>query len=1569
MVCLAFAARPAPTRAELPERLGRQFTYVLAMSPTGTGEAKLYFAARDKANGYALHVTKGKLALVKLAAGKAHTLAPPRPWPWPKQCKIVVQRRLGRIAVAVDGLVAVVAEDNTYGGPNAAAVVKGEGVAASLKSVQPIGKIVFDDDFMTASATGVWQPIRGHWEICAIRVHSRSANPFALFARFKSTAAFRDLYEGRTRRFAGLGVRVRYLPIGLRVEEVYPATPAARADIRLGDLIHTIDARPVASLSRREVIALLCGTVAPDSAARDSGENGDTRPPSVPTQPRAAVLQDRGTCKIGLSCGRNGQWIDRTVEVRPEPIDLDRIDEDVVLPPAKLESEAIAVCGQPFWSDYVFEVSAKSSGRGAMGTVFGWKDRQNHWRIEWTGTEPAAPAPSNAVRLVHVLNGQHRVVAEKRAGFANETYYRLRTTTRHKRIRFDIDGCNVIDYALPDQQAILWGKAGVYARDSNGVYFDDVRARCVEEAGPAPLPRPPTVVFESDAMMRKWAGNPAWEWVACAGGQFWHKFPFLGDVRVELPSLPAKPVQVVLAGDERRAQAGYALACDTAAGTLALSRSGKTVASAKLPPGKGRLVLERKGSTVSARVGDKTPLTFTDPAPLTGSQVGVLGLPGHPAQNVRVSSASVFDDFFREAPVYWDVLSGVWGTMNRWVCEPSWSWFGGRHRAMAAIRHKGVFAGDIAVDVFCGPMMVAYWHGLHERPGDMCVTMCSQSGRLFDGYTLVFGADENRCTRLYRNGQVVAETKDRHFLFPTGYSSDEFDMHRDWFHLSLRKRGPKVQARVYEELALEFEDPEPLERGRVLIWTCHNGILVTRGRISSTRPEPIQFTPNPLAHFDDAVLSNAVDDEVRTHVKKSGGAYELANTVCGGAFGVSLKPRQVDLCKRPVLSFSLKPVHGAAKVDLYFEHEGVRHRVLLTGPSNAPGCITLGAFEKLSAEDRSGWRHMAFGLLEHVRARYPGRKRYLIERPRLANYSNDEYLLAGLSGNSQGTSYALREVVWQPASKPAPIRVRGVELPFEDKGNQSRVTFRLDRPWATFNPAGLEARVTVAGKPDQRYAVAHAATRHDPSLHEVVLDLEAAGVSFAAGQQVTFSLARSGRPPDHEAKWTYDPAKDQVPPSVRVFGPKRKRGKVADFETGLDGCFPVGMINFMAHADAGGRLSRDASTRSEGRFSLRVENKKIGVDFGVGCLPEGFSIGRFPLLSFDYAIPPSTSGIWLTVPIERLGEAIAFATSDGKWHGCEVNLFRLLKDKYPLASDLRAECIWIGNSPWRGGGGSLEGAGFNVDNIRLSPVLGPKDLDFLWQAWDIGGIAKQRSGLTNRADIGTNAALRDGQAFFCAAATDAAGNTSLLTRYPFEYDHTPPEILKVNQNGPDAKGRLLQVFEINGVDPKSIALKIGSNTYRVDGRSLWFNQVSGWLHMNPNGPLKRPVDVTLSSMSDFAGNAIAKPVTLRLVKAQPKPPAKVTAPPKPAPKPKPAAKPPKPKAEAKPPAKVTAPPKPASTPQPAAKPPAKVTAPPKPAPKPKPVPKPSKPVQPKAQAPAKPTPTPKAPPKPQPAPK
>jgi hypothetical protein len=60
-------------------------------------------------------------------------------------------------------------------------------------------------------------------------------------------------------RTGGLGIQIAAVPDGIRVERVYPGTPAARVGLHEGDVITEVDGTPAAALSVGDFIAAMTG--------------------------------------------------------------------------------------------------------------------------------------------------------------------------------------------------------------------------------------------------------------------------------------------------------------------------------------------------------------------------------------------------------------------------------------------------------------------------------------------------------------------------------------------------------------------------------------------------------------------------------------------------------------------------------------------------------------------------------------------------------------------------------------------------------------------------------------------------------------------------------------------------------------------------------------------------------------------------------------------------------------------------------------------------------------------------------------------------------------------------------------------------------------------------------------------------------------------------------------------------------------------------------------------------------------------------------------------------------------
>ena len=101
-----------------------------------------------------------------------------------------------------------------------------------------------------------------------------------------------------------------------------------------------------------------------------------------------------------------------------------------------------------------------------------------------------------------------------------------------------------------------------------------------------------------------------------------------------------------------------------------------------------------------------------------------------------------------------------------------------------------------------------------------------------------FGGWNNSRTRITKGSKVLAEKFER---IPT-----ESNIHRRWFYLKVKRKGKHLEFYIDNQLVLECDDPEPLDGGRVAVWTYNNGIMVSRVRISNEDGEKKE---SPFAQY------------------------------------------------------------------------------------------------------------------------------------------------------------------------------------------------------------------------------------------------------------------------------------------------------------------------------------------------------------------------------------------------------------------------------------------------------------------------------------------------------------------------------------------------------------------------------------------------------------------------------------------------------------------------------------------------------------------------------------------------
>ncbi|MGC9320006.1 MAG: tetratricopeptide repeat protein, partial [Armatimonadota bacterium] len=219
---------------------------------------------------------------------------------------------------------------------------------------------------------------------------------------------------------------------------------------------------------------------------------------------------------------------------------------------------------------------------------------------------------------------------------------------------------------------------------------------------------------------------------------------------------------------------------------------------------------------------------------------------------VDIYSDHVYDYTFADPPSDWTPAGGLWETTSRWTCSPQWSWFGGFEQdGLAAVWTKRQFVGDITVEVYAGfKMGVAEGTRSYGNPNDMNVTICGDGANPASGYSFIYGGDLNSSTRIMRGETTLVENREPEALLPIWEDGQPqtYDFHRKWWMLRVRKKGDLLQFWVDDRLVAEATDPEPLEAGRVAVWSRDNGLILSRIKIYY-ESEQIPRDPAPLQHL------------------------------------------------------------------------------------------------------------------------------------------------------------------------------------------------------------------------------------------------------------------------------------------------------------------------------------------------------------------------------------------------------------------------------------------------------------------------------------------------------------------------------------------------------------------------------------------------------------------------------------------------------------------------------------------------------------------------------------------------
>ena len=673
-----------------------------------------------------------------------------------------------------------------------------------------------------------------------------------------------------------------------------------------------------------------------------------------------------------------------------------------------------------------------------------------------------------------------------------------------------------------------------------------------------------------------------------------------------------------------------------------------------------------------------------------------------------------------------------------------------------------------------------------------------------------------------------------------------------------------------------------------------------------------------------------------------GVCLQVLNPTAGGSFALAKPLEGIDLRKHPLLAFDYA-IPDDVHIDLYAVVDGQRYRVLLSGPpAPAPGIEDIGSVPDVRADGR--WREARVDLLGLLAPHFPADAPIIIQRLEFAAYAVDEYMRAGIGGNPAAVTWRLDNVylggvtatsvelrVPRDVSVQAPgcgltneagaglavhrlsPRQSGVAAIMFSAGTRSAgdlLAFDVEPPtlqpieprpgaaWlgpmltvavADTGPAGIDERSLAINIGDRRFGLADPALRWLPSEGKLALDLREADLRPAPDAPVEIVVSASDRAGNAAAplhvSFTPGLQADTAPPDPPSLVGAPPTLLDCDFEADMGPIEPWGVDAGVALRRARGPV---AGNPRGGGWCIEAQSTKLGGLFGVSLGVVPFEASRYPILEFDYRVPPELR-VDLIVEVDGSRRVIKFtdndqtwpvigrvgAIVDNQWHRASVDLGGLLERAFRRPAPLVVTDLAFATSGWPG---VRENTRWWLDNIRLSSAIEVSDIPdgLALHSRDESGIARiaWTAGKSQDADAAPPPGeLREalaghaaGLVWLGAEATDGAGNSSGVALIPLRLvageDTVPPVAsLASPADGAAACPSTISVTladESSGVSPADLRLSVNGRTWTVADEALSWDAKARLLTWSlpagvPLGPDGSSVDCRLEA-ADLAGN-------------------------------------------------------------------------------------------------------------------
>ena len=754
------------------------------------------------------------------------------------------------------------------------------------------------------------------------------------------------------------------------------------------------------------------------------------------------------------SWDRTGQWALQGVD-SPQPNPNLSANPFALCAIVSPQKNATALTGYWFWHSYAAQASVKVQGNAVAGLIAYADGLKSYWLLTLEPQGNWRYNPQGTIRLTWVKDGKREVIAEKKMPIEYDQWYELRINASEGTVRGWVDGIEVVRANIT---AFPMGQVGLYAEGDGRVYFDDVIVAPLQQLLLATARTKITEQYTHEDTMADWATfYGSFMKDAQDPNLLWHQGAFFGDFEL-----------IIWLSDEGRGK-----------GSFTFYLCPMQISGAR--PIAIRFIRrsERPRQIANLRIGLPTPLPFNINAPISvggindvlisieyGSQtlksakVSLDDIKEAPVRLLRLSNrlvvmhgnkviastehpavayarfisyrsdgyqpdwnrcdlicSNLIDETFSIAPTRWRSTRGVWQVTARWPCSPGWAWFGGTQHRFPTLWSKGSFEGNMVIEVFAAIKMKERGNP-YPNPRDINVSFCADGWNVGSGYSFLLAGWKNSASGLFRKGTLIATNPD--FVFKRVSTLNFAGFHRHWFHIRIVKFGGHIACYVDRQLAVQWQDPQPLNSGRVAIWTVDNGVLIARARIwyeklnaLETAPMPPSNLPQvmPTANQDVNGWKPILSEESEVVVQRNiANKVEVINCMPGGRMLVRAPVRDMNVTKSTKLKLAIRVGEGTL-VNLYLRLNGktvaiplssqLEHQddVMVLTPNTNGVQITKTANGAFKVDIDVSALCEAIGLRGNV----------TLNDVFIGNLADNEYLLAGLLGNHLGNSYTIEE--------------------------------------------------------------------------------------------------------------------------------------------------------------------------------------------------------------------------------------------------------------------------------------------------------------------------------------------------------------------------------------------------------------------------------------------------------------------------------------------------------------------------------------------------------------------------------